>query len=141
VSLPQAASAWVFDEQGHILLVQDGYDRHRYGPPGGAIEADESPADAVQREFEEETGATFEPTGLIGLYHFTYPSGRMRPWLGFCFAGRVVGAPSLPSSGEIADIGWFAPENLPQPTTNLLKHVIADARRQARGVVRLVESE
>lgn len=140
-SLPQAASAWVFDDSGRVLLVQDNYDRHRWGPPGGAIETGESPADAVRREFEEETGAMFEPLGLIGLYHFTYPSGRMPDWLGFCFAGRIEGTPSLPDTGELADIGWFSPGEPPDPTTNLLKHVIADATSGARGIVRLVRSE
>jgi 8-oxo-dGTP pyrophosphatase MutT (NUDIX family) len=139
--LPQAASAWVFDERGRILLVQDGYDRRRYGPPGGAIEVGESPTAAVRREFAEETGAEFQPSALIGLYHFTYPSGRMEPWLGYCFAGHLIGTTTLPTSGEIADIGWFDPEKLPEPITNLLKHVIGDACAEARGVVRMVESE
>ena len=138
--LSHAASAWVFDEGGRILLVQDNYDRHRYGPPGGAIQIGESPAEAVVREFQEETGATFQPQALIGLYHFQYPSGRTEPWLSYCFAGRVVGTPALPGTGEIADLGWFAPGALPTPITNLLRYVIADAVAQARGVVRVVES-
>lgn len=140
-SLPQAAAAWVFDEDGRILLVRENYDRHRWGPPGGAVEAGEAPFEAVRREFEEETCAIFEPAALIGLYHFTYPSGRMEPWLGFCFAGEVTGMPALPSSGEIADIGWFPPDELPSPITNLLKHVLPEARAQARGVCRAIEAD
>jgi ADP-ribose pyrophosphatase YjhB (NUDIX family) len=138
-SLPQAASAWVFDPRGRILLIKENYDRRRYGPPGGAVEEGESPAEAVRREFLEETGAAFEPTGLIGLYHFTYLSGVREPWLGYCFAGHVLGTPTLVTSGEIADIGWFEPESLPEPTTNLLKHAIADACGDVRGVVRAIE--
>lgn len=139
--LRQAASAWVFDPQGRILLIKENYDRRRYGPPGGAVEPGESPVEAARREFAEETTASFEPTALIGLYHFVYASGGTEPWLGYCFAGRVVGAPALPTTGEIAEVGWFDLENLPSPTTNLLKHALADARSEARGIVRLVELE
>ena len=137
--LRQAASAWVFDGEGRILLIRENYDRRRYGPPGGAVEPGESPAEAVRREFAEETCAAFEPVALIGVYHFTYRSGRTEPWLGFCFAGRLAGTPALPGSGEIAEVGWFEPENLPAPTTNLLQHALADACSEARGIVRTLE--
>ena len=139
--LPQAASAWVFDRRGRILLVQGDYDLRRWGPPGGAVEPGESPLEAVQREFEEETGATFRPAALIGLYHFVYPSGRLGPWLGYCFAGSAAGTPTVPTTGEIAGLGWFSPDELPGPSTNLLKHVLADACSHARGVARVVEPE
>jgi 8-oxo-dGTP pyrophosphatase MutT (NUDIX family) len=139
--LRQAAAAWVFDESGRVLLIKENYDRRRYGPPGGAVESGESPVEAVAREFTEETGAVFEPEALIGLYHFVYPSGEMEPWLGYCFAGPFSGAPSVPSSGEIAEVGWFDPDDLPSPTTNLLKHALGDARSQSRGVVRTIEIE
>jgi 8-oxo-dGTP diphosphatase len=140
-ALRQAASAWVFGPDGRILLSKENYDRRRYGPPGGAVEPGESPVAAARREFEEETCATFEPTLLIGLYHFVYPSGRMEPWLGYCFAGHIAGVPGLPATGEIAEVAWFDPDDLPSPTTNLLRHALADARAAARGVVRLIELE
>jgi 8-oxo-dGTP pyrophosphatase MutT (NUDIX family) len=137
--LPQAASAWVFDRRGRILLIHENYDRRRWGPPGGAVEPGESPLEAVRREFEEETGAAFEPTALIGLYHVTYPSGRLPTWVGFCFAGEITGTPAVPTSGEIADLGWFAPDELPSPRTNLLQHALGDACARARGVARVIE--
>ena len=139
--LRQAAAAWVFDESGRVLLIKENYDRRRYGPPGRAVEQGESPVEAVCREVAEETEATFEPSGLIGLYHFVYASGQLDPWLGYCFAGQVIVAPAVPTTGEIAEVGWFDPENLPSPTTNLVKHALADARADARGIIRLIELE
>ena len=139
--LRQAAAAWVFDESGRILLIKENYDRRRYGPPGGAVEIGESAVEAVCREVAEETDTTFEPTALIGLYHFMYRSSRLEPWIGHCFAGSLIGTPVVPKTGEIAEVGWFDLENLPSPTTNLVKHALADARSDARGIVRLIELE
>jgi 8-oxo-dGTP pyrophosphatase MutT (NUDIX family) len=139
--LRQTAAAWVFDRSGRLLLIKENYDRRRYGPPGGAVEPGESPVEAVGREFTEETGAVFKPEALIGLYHFVYPSGRLESWVSYSFAGRAIGRPSVPASGEIAEIGWFDPEDLPTPTTNLLQRGLANACDGARGLVRLIELE
>jgi 8-oxo-dGTP diphosphatase len=52
---PVAAEVWAFDESfSHVLLV-----RHRWRgwvPPGGRVEAGETPREAARREFQEETG-------------------------------------------------------------------------------------
>ena len=52
---PIAAEVWAFDESfRHVLLV-----RHRWRgwvPPGGRVEAGETPRQAARREFREETG-------------------------------------------------------------------------------------
>ena len=52
---PVAAEVWAFDESfRHVLLV-----RHRWRgwvPPGGRVEAGETPREAARREFREETG-------------------------------------------------------------------------------------
>jgi hypothetical protein len=47
----------------------------------------------------------------------------------------------VPASDEIAEIGWFDPRDLPRPTTNLLRHALADALSDARGVIRAIELE
>jgi 8-oxo-dGTP diphosphatase len=52
---PIAAEVWAFDESfRHVLLV-----RHRWRgwvPPGGRVEAGETPREAARREFREEAG-------------------------------------------------------------------------------------
>ena len=52
---PVAAEVWAFDESfTRVLLV-----RHRWRgrvPPGGRVEAGETPREAARREFGEETG-------------------------------------------------------------------------------------
>ena len=57
----------VRDDAGRVLLV-----RHSNGGvwvlPGGAIEPEETPADAAVREVYEETGLEVELTDLIGVF-------------------------------------------------------------------------
>lgn len=48
----------------------------------------------------------------------------------------VGGAPHLPGTGEIAEVGWFAAEDIPEPRSNLLHHALEDVVAGRRGVVR-----
>ena len=131
--LGMTASAFIFDDTGRLLLIRENYGRRRYGPPGGQIEAGESPRQAVIREAREEICARVDVEGLIGIYYF---SGR-EPWLAFAFRCRIQsGQPAVPPTGEIAQVGWFDPDDLPSPLTNLLPRVLPDAVGNAYGVVR-----
>src|SRR5580698_544380 len=62
-----------------VLLVQQ-RDDGTWSTPGGTIELDETPADAVVREVWEETGLLTRPTRLIAVYGgpdliVRYPNG------------------------------------------------------------------
>ncbi|MGH3132911.1 MAG: hypothetical protein ACRDNY_04065 [Gaiellaceae bacterium] len=48
----------------------------------------------------------------------------------------VDGTPTLPDTGEIAEVGWFETDALPQPRSNILHHALADVVTGQRGVVR-----
>lgn len=127
-------AAFIFDTAGRVLLIKENYGGRRYGPPGGTIEAGENPKDAVIREVLEETGVTVAVTYLIGVYHFA-PAKRT-PWMTFAFRCEIEhGQPAVPNSGEIADVAWFNPHQLPSPLTNLFPYALPDALRGARGIV------
>lgn len=129
-------SAVVFDAGGKLLLIHENYDRRRYGFPGGRVEFGESPADAVVREVREETLCDVRVDHLIGLYCFADV-----PFLSFVFACTIIdGIPSVPGSGEIDEVGWFDPANLPSPLTITLRHALDDILAGARGVVRTYET-
>lgn len=57
----------VRDVAGRVLLVQQ-HDDQRWSTPGGAIEPDETPANAVVREVWEETGLLVAPVRVLGVY-------------------------------------------------------------------------
>jgi 8-oxo-dGTP diphosphatase len=127
----EGAAAAVVDRDGRLLLVRENYDRRRYTFPGGAVEPGESPLDAVVRETLEETGVEVEVESVVGLYRLV--SG-LTVTLFRC--SIVDGVPACPESGEIADLGWFDPEAIPHPISNILHHALADVVSDRRGVVR-----
>ena len=59
-------AALIHDDSGRLLLQRrgDGY----WGLPGGELEPDETPADAIRREIWEEMGVLAEPLRLHGVF-------------------------------------------------------------------------
>lgn len=125
-----AAAAAIVDDRGRILLIREGYGRSRYGFPGGAVERGESPLDAVVREVREETGLEARVEDVVGVYRLE--SGLVVT----LFRCAISGEPALPEGGEIAELGWFAPDKVPEPRTNLLRLALPDVLAGARGAVR-----
>jgi 8-oxo-dGTP diphosphatase len=131
VSAKDAAATAILDGEGRLLLVREGYDRHRYTFPGGALEPGESPLDAVIRERREETGVTVEVDHVVGIYRLV---GGLAVFLFRC--SREDGEPGLPKTGGIAEVNWVAPDEIPEPSSNLLHHSLEDVVENHRGVVR-----
>ena len=131
--LGMTVAALIFNEAGQVLLIKENYGKHRYGPPGGHIEAGESPKQAVMREALEEICVQVQVSRLIGIYYFAWAE----PWLAFAFRCEIEsGQPAVPLTGEIAEVGWFDVDELPGPLTNLAPYAIADALRGEYGIVR-----
>ena len=129
----QGAGALIFNDVGHVLLIRQNYGGRYYALPGGAIEPGESPHAAAIREVLEEAGVEIRLERLIGLY--TAPSrGR---WLAFAFLGVIErGRPTVVDPAEIAEVGWFDVERLPESLYDSARYAIKDARAGAYGVLR-----
>jgi 8-oxo-dGTP diphosphatase len=117
------AAAVIADEEGRILLVKHSYGKLNWELPGGLSEANESAEDTAKREVSEETGLEVSVERLTGVY---YDSGNDMHH--FVFICRRFGAdmPS-PSSPEIAECGFFAPDNLPRPISDFTVQRINEA--------------
>ena len=108
------AGAVVRDEQGRILLLRRS-DNGQWSLPAGMIEPGEQPADAVVREVFEETGVRVEIERLagVGSHDSVYPNGDHCQYLVAWFRCRPVGGEARPDGEESLDVGWFAPDALP----------------------------
>src|SRR4051812_11827921 len=87
--LMPSVSGIVRDASG-ILLVQQ-RDTEQWTTPGGAIEPNETPANAVVREVLEETGLVVTPTRIVAVYGgpkfiVRYPNGDETQYVSTMFA-------------------------------------------------------
>jgi ADP-ribose pyrophosphatase YjhB (NUDIX family) len=71
--------AAVIEHEGRYLLIEErAMGRRVLTQPGGHIETDESPEQAVVREVLEETGCTVECEDMIGVYLWIHPQTRQQ---------------------------------------------------------------
>ena len=115
-SVVPAAVALVTRDDGAVLLIRR-TDNGNWALPGGAVEMNESVADAAVRETFEETGIQVEVTGLLGVYsdprhviHFTSNDEVRREFSIVLTARPVGGEPTL--SAESSEVCWVAPGDL-----------------------------
>lgn len=135
----KGASVLIADARGRVLLIHEDYGRHRWGLPGGRHEPGESIEETAIREAKEETNLDVELGELIGTYLIVRAGGEKLLDVSV-FVASIVGGDLKPNEGEIADVGWFDPNKLPGPTTDVGPRAIADWARGERGVSRRVVS-
>lgn len=113
--LVPSVTAVIRDERGHVLLA-----RHAEGgwvAPGGSVEPNEAPADALVREAWEETALLVEPLRVLGVYggpefEVVYGNGDRVSYLMTVFECRVARGEARPDGVETLELGWFAEEQI-----------------------------
>ena len=115
--LQLAASAFITDENGHVLLGRRS-DVMLWAPPSGVVQLGETPAQTAVREVHEETGLYVKAERLIGLYtgrdfEWTYPNGDQAQIVSAFYACRVVGGMLTPDHVEFVGLRYHAPDQLP----------------------------
>ena len=106
------------DEAGRLLLVRHAGHRDGWGVLGGAVEPGESPAAAAIREAREEIGAEIRPVRLLDVlggpdYEISYPNGDRAAYVTAVYEARISDGTPTPGDGELSEIAWFTPEELP----------------------------
>jgi 8-oxo-dGTP pyrophosphatase MutT (NUDIX family) len=87
---PHVTVAAVLERDGKFLLVEEETDSGiRYNQPAGHLECGESLIDAVIRESLEETGYSFAPQYLVGIYNWRNEA-RDITYLRFAFGGEIT---------------------------------------------------
>ncbi len=109
--LVPSVSAVIRDGAGRVLLV-----KHSEGGvwviPGGGLDPEEQPADAVVRETWEETGLLVEPIRVVGVYggpacSVTYRNGDQVSYAMTVFECRYQGGEARPDGVETVDARFF----------------------------------
>jgi 8-oxo-dGTP diphosphatase len=104
--------AGVLFEQGRVLLTQRKKGAHLEGLwelPGGKIDPDEDPRDALVRELREELGIAADVGAPLEITSWRYPEKRVL--LLFFEVSRKPGSPD-PQCLDVADMKWASREDL-----------------------------
>ncbi len=106
----------VFDDRGRILLVRQA-ESGAWSAPGGAVDPDETPSDAVVREVWEETGLYTAPTRILGVYGgprclVTYANGDRTEYVMTVFECEVRGGTLSTVTDETTDAAFVAATEL-----------------------------
>jgi 8-oxo-dGTP pyrophosphatase MutT (NUDIX family) len=117
--------AAVFDADGRVFLV-----RHSYLPgwylPGGGVDRGETMGEAIARELVEEGGIRLAaPATLFGIYHNRRVSPRDHVALYVSRQWTQPEPPKVPNL-EIVDCGFYAPDALPEGTTESTRRRLAE---------------
>lgn len=110
---PHVTVAAVVQRDGKFLLVEEETSEGvRFNQPAGHLEAGESLIEAVVRECLEETGYSFHPQHLLGIYQWPRPD-REAAYLRFAFTGELRGHdPERPLDQGILGLRWLSLEEV-----------------------------
>ena len=130
--LVPSVNAVVRDSEGRILLQQhrEGGD---WGLPGGAVEPEEDPADALVREVREETSLEVALGRVIGAYGgpdatLHYDNGDVTSHVRIAFEARVVGGELQADGVEVLEARFTtAEERARLPVPPIIARMLADA--------------
>ena len=113
--------ALIVDDQGRLFLARRGpkakNERGLWEFPGGAVERGERLADALRREIREEYGIEIQVGELLDVVDHILPEEGQH-WVSPAYLCRIVsGTPTILEPDKCAEIGWFAPADVPRDLT------------------------
>lgn len=124
-----SVTALIYDGAGGLLLVRQA-DGGGWSTPGGSMEPDETPADAVVREAWEETGLHVEPRRVFGVYAGSgfivrYPNGDESQYVVIAFECDVRGGALQADGEETMEVRyWREDEAAALPLTPWLREML-----------------
>ena len=134
-----SADALIRDEAGRILLVDPTY-KPDWDLPGGMVEANEAPRDALYRELKEELGLGVQLGDLLCV-DWVSPHGPWDDLLAFVFDGGVLGAEQVAGltvrDPELREARFFSMEEASRLLRAYVWRRVAEAVAGATGPARV----
>lgn len=111
----------LLERDGKILLVreaqQKGPDHGKWSHPAGWIDIGENPIEAVKREVLEESGFTFTPKYLLGIYSLVRKDiekelGATPHAIKLIFVGEISETQNEKLEDDVSEVKWFSPNEI-----------------------------
>ncbi|AZS16559.1 NUDIX domain-containing protein [Paenibacillus lutimineralis] len=124
-----AVAGIIRNDRGEILFGRK-HNEEKWGLIAGAIELGETPAQAMVREAEEETGLVIEPQRIIGVYggkdrRFIYNNGHQVEYLTIVFECMIKGGQLIADNEEMHELQFFSEDNLPPIANNYPEYIFS----------------
>lgn len=106
---PHTTVAALIERDGKFLMVEESIDgKPVINQPAGHLDNNETLIDAVIREVQEETGWSFQPIGISGIYQWQHPV-KHHTYLRTTFYGEVSNHDqNQPLDEPIIRSDWFS---------------------------------
>jgi len=105
----------LIERDGKILLVKEtkATARGKWNQPAGWLEVGEDVIEAVKREVQEETGFTFEPKHILGIYSLVKEeAGVTHHAIKIIFLGNISDKETTGLADDVSETKWFTPEEI-----------------------------
>ncbi len=125
--VPYVGVGCVVVREGRLLLVrrQGEHGAGSWSTPGGHLDFGETPEDCAARETLEETGISVSNVAFVAITNDIFPDDEKHYVTVWMAAKADAGEAAIHDASEIAQVGWFAPTDLPEPLFLSLKNLLA----------------
>jgi mutator protein MutT len=128
--------ALIVDENGRLFLSRRGIkaknERSLWEFPGGSVEFGEKLADALRREICEEYGVEIQVGELLDVVDHILPDEGQH-WVSPTFICTITsGEARILEPDKCAEIGWFAPDQMPEGLTVTTRISLEHYRRRIK---------
>lgn len=122
--------AGVLEKDNQFLLVREMVEKQLvYNQAAGHLEQGESLFEAVQREVWEETGYTFKPQKIIGIYEYL-AQGNQATFLRVNFSGEISDTAIPIPDDSILETVWLSIEEIEAiPESEMRSSMVKQATR------------
>jgi 8-oxo-dGTP diphosphatase len=122
---PQVGTAIIIIRENTVLLMK------RRGPhgagtwstPGGHLDFGETPEQCAAREAKEEVGLDVTDIRFRCLTNDVFEE-EQKHYITIWMDGKSTGEPTIAAEEEVAELGWFAWDALPQPLFLPLENLV-----------------
>ena len=128
-----AVAGILLDTKNRVLLIHEAHGARQYGVPGGLVEDFDTPEEALEREFESQTGVAIRIDHVVGV-RFRAVGEQSYVIIAYRCA-LVSGAAKVTGYGDIDEVGWFDVKALPRPMSPSIEPAIVAASLGGKGMV------